>query len=68
MTDSIKEADLQVLLERVGLDLSPEERLWVHRAFEGYRPQLRALRDLDLEGEEVGTAFLPGPDRSGDDR
>ena len=54
------EADLQVLLERVGLDLSPEERQWVHRAFEGYRPQLEALLALDLEGEEVGTAFLPG--------
>ena len=53
-------ADLQVLLERVGLDLSPEERQWVRRAFEGYRPQLEALLALDLEGEEVGTAFLPG--------
>ena len=60
MTDSITEADLQVLLERVGLDLSPEERQWVHRAFEGYRPQLEALLALDLDGEEVGTAFLPG--------
>ena len=54
------EANLQVLLERVGLELSPEERQWVHRAFEGYRPQLEALLALDLEGEEVGTAFLPG--------
>ena len=60
MTDSIKEADLQVLLERAGLDLSPEERQWVHRAFEGYRPQIEALLALDLDGEEVGTAFLPG--------
>ena len=65
MTDSITEADLQVLLERVGLDLSPEEREWVHRAFEGYRPQLDALLALDLEGEEVGTAFLPGHPGSG---
>ena len=54
------EADLQVLLRRAGLDLSPEERQWVRRAFEGYRPQLEALLALDLEGEEVGTAFLPG--------
>ena len=54
------EADLQVLLERVGLDLSPEEREWVRRAFEGYQPQLEALLALDLQGEEVGTAFLPG--------
>ena len=59
------EADLQVLLERVGLDLSPEERQWVHRAFEGYRPQLEALLALDLEGEEVGTAFLPGSTEGG---
>ena len=68
MTDTIKEAELQVLLERVGLDLNPEERQWVHRALESYRPQLRALLDLDLEGEEVGTAFLPGPDRGGGNR
>ena len=59
------EADLQVLLERVGLDLNPEERQWVHRAFEGYRPQLEALLALDLEGEEVGTAFLPGSTEGG---
>ena len=59
------EADLRVLLERVGLDLSPEERQWVRRAFEGYRPQLEALLALDLEGEEVGTAFLPGHPGSG---
>lgn len=61
MTDSITEADLRVLLERAGLALSAEERRWAHRAFEGYRPQLEALLALDLEGEEVGTAFLPGP-------
>ena len=53
------ERDLGALLERVGLDLNPEERDWVRRAFEGYRPQLEALLALDLEGEEVGTAFLP---------
>ena len=61
-SESTGKADLDVLLERAGLDPSPEERQWVHRAFESYRPQLRALLDLDLEGEEVGTAFLPGPD------
>ena len=61
----MNEADLQVLLERVGLDLSPEERQWVQRAFEGYRPQIDALLALDLEGEEVGTAFLPGHPGSG---
>ena len=59
------EADLQVLLERAGLDLSPEERQWVRRAFEGYRPQLEALLALDLDGEEVGTAFLPSPPGGG---
>ena len=58
MTAPMEEPDLQVLLERAGLDLSPEERQWVKRAFEGYRPQLEALLALDLEGEEVGTAFL----------
>lgn len=61
------EADLEVLLERAGLVLSAEERQWVHRAFEGYRPQLEALLALDLEGEEVGTAFLPGRPGSGRD-
>ena len=61
-------ADLDVLLDRAGLALEPDEREWVHRALESYRPQLRALLDLDLEGEEVGTAFLPGPDRGGGDR
>ena len=59
------EADLKVLLERAGLDLSPEETQWVHRAFEDYRPQLESLLALDLEGEEVGTAFLPGNAGSG---
>ena len=54
------EANLRVLLERARLDLSPEERQWVHRAFEGYRPQLEGLLALDLDDEEVGTAFLPG--------
>ena len=60
MTAPMEEPDLQGLLERAGLDLSPEEHQWVQRAFEGYRPQLEALLALDLEGEEVGTAFLPG--------
>ena len=64
----MSQADLDVLLERAGLALEPEEREWVHRALESYRPQLRALLDLDLEGEEVGTAFLPGPDGDGDNR
>ena len=66
--ESTSKADLDVLLERAGLALEPEEREWVHRALESYRPQLRALLDLDLEGEEVGTAFLPGPGRGGGDR
>ena len=65
MTDSTNEADLDVLIERAGLALSSEERRWVHRAWESYRPQLRALLALDLEGEEVGTAFLPGPGDGG---
>ena len=65
MTDSIKEADLKVLLDRAGLALSPEERQWVHRAFESYRPQLQALLALDLAGEEVGTAFLPSRSEGG---
>ena len=67
-SDSTSKADLDVLLERAGLALEPEEREWVHRVLESYRPQLRALLDLDLEGEEVGTAFLPGPGRDGGDR
>ncbi len=54
----MEERDLQVLLQRVGLSPSPEERQWVRRALEGYRPQLDALLALDLDGEEVGTAFL----------
>ena len=66
--ESTSKADLDVLLERAGLALEPDERTWVHRALESYRPQLRALLDLDLEGEEVGTAFLPGPGRDGGDR
>ncbi len=66
--ESTNKADLDVLLERAGLALEPDERAWVHRALESYRPQLRALLDLDLEGEEVGTAFLPGPGRDGGDR
>ena len=53
------EDEIRVLFERNGLDLSPEELEWVRRAFEGYRPQLDALLSLDLEGEEVGTSFLP---------
>ena len=64
----MNEAELQILLERAGLALEPEERQWVLRAFVSYRPQLRALLDLDLAGEEVGTAFLPGPERGGGDR
>ena len=64
----MSEAEFDVLLERAGLALEPEEREWVLRAFVSYRPQLRALLELDLEGEEVGTAFLPGSERGGGDR
>ena len=53
------EDHLRVLFERNGLDLSPEELRWVGKAFQGYRPQLEALLALDLDGEEVGTSFLP---------
>ena len=59
------EAQLKVLFERHGLELSPEEIKWVHTAAQGYRPQLEALLALDLAGEEVGTAFLPEPPRGG---
>ena len=53
------EDHLRVLFERNGLDPSPEELRRIARAFEGYRPQLEALLALDLDGEEVGTSFLP---------
>lgn len=55
----MNEDHLGALFERHGLDLSPEDLHWVARAFRGYRPQLEALLALDLEGEEVGTSFLP---------
>lgn len=55
----MNEDHLRVLFEYHGLDPSPEELQWVARAFRGYRPQLEALLALDLDGEEVGTSFLP---------
>ena len=53
------EDHLRALFERNGLDPDPEEVRLVARAFQGYRPQLEALLALDLDGEEVGTSFLP---------
>ena len=53
------EDHLRALFERNGLDPDPEEVRLVARAFRGYRPQLEALLALDLDGEEVGTSFLP---------
>ena len=57
----MNEAEIAALFERNGLDPDPKEIERVHRAYQGYRSQLEALRALDLDGEEVGTAFLPPP-------
>lgn len=59
MAASLDEDHLRALFQRNGLDPSPEDLRHVARAFEGYRPQLEALLALDLDGEEVGTSFLP---------
>ena len=55
MTDE----EVKLLLQQAGLDLTPEECGWVVKALAGFRPQIEALMVLDLEEEEVGTAFLP---------
>ena len=60
----MKDADLKVLLQRAGLDLNPEEFQWVSRAFAEFHPQLEDLLSLELDSEEVGTAFMLGPPES----
>ena len=57
--DKLSESELKTLLRRVDLDLTAEELEWVATTFNGYREQLDALHRADLEGEEVGTAFMP---------
>ena len=51
--------ELETLLKRARLSLTEEERGWVSEALKRYIPLVEALHSLDLEGEEVGTAYLP---------
>ena len=57
-------SDVETLLKRARLDLSAKEVEWMETAFAGYHSQLEALMSVDLESEEVGTAFMPGKEPS----
>ena len=61
MSEPLNEAELITLLKRVDLTLTGEEREWLLKVYEGFRPQLRALHALDLGDEEVESAFMPLP-------
>ena len=61
MSEPLNEAELITLLKRVDLTLTEEERQWLLKVHEGFRPQLEALQALDLSGEEVESAFMPLP-------
>ena len=56
----MSDTDLEVLLRRARLDLSDEEIERMKKVFAGYHGQLEALMALELDGEEVGTSFMPG--------
>lgn len=58
------DSELETLLKRANLNLTEEERGWVSAALKGYMPLVEALHSLDLDGEEVGTAFLPQSEES----
>ena len=59
MSTRLSKRDLEALLRRVDLTLTPAELGWVAQAFDAYRQQIDALHRLPLEDEEVGTAFMP---------
>ena len=51
--------DVEVLLRCARLSLSEEEIERMKKVYAGYHGQLEELMTLDLEGEEVGTSFMP---------
>ncbi len=55
----LSDADFDVLLQRGGLELTPEEKGWVKPVWEGFIDPLAALHQSALEGEESGRGFLP---------
>ena len=55
----LSDADFDVLLQRGGLELTPEEKGWVKPVWEGFIDPLAALHQWALEGEESGRGFLP---------
>ncbi len=49
--------EFRVLVERAGLDLTPDERTELQRAFEPLRAQLRQLHSTDLGMRDPAVEF-----------
>lgn len=50
------------LVERAGLNLTPEDAVRLKPLFETYLERLQALHAADLDDEEVSGRFIPSQD------